>query len=192
MNEEAKLLLPIVASPLIGAVLSILISAIGLPGRVAQVEYQDKRLALIEKLLTVLPEGSRELRQALEHELAEIISFVTETSPAAEELRLLNYDKRIWFRKILPPSPSSFAGTVANVVFYMYAVYPFVFFLAFNGSFSGETGDTSFKLFVILASTTMAILARMWAIKTARKNALIRRSRRLLGLYAKSRGEMTG
>jgi hypothetical protein len=61
VTEETKLLLQLVLGPAIGTVLSVLAGASGLSGKAAQVEYQIKRVALIEKLLTITSEENSRL-----------------------------------------------------------------------------------------------------------------------------------
>jgi hypothetical protein len=114
---------------------------------------------------------------------------------AAEESRLLSYDRRVWHKKILPPHPCVVEGAIANTLFCIYCAYPLVCLassLIPSAGAGGFTRDPICFLMIIIVSPLLAMLFRIWAINIARREALVWRSRRLLQLYAKTRCETIG
>ena len=192
MQESFQGLLPLVVGPLVGAFVSIVTTSSGLSGKTKDLDYQIKRVELIEKLLASIGEDSDRLRKALKFELAEIISYVRETSIQEDELTKITYDQRIWYKKIVPPYSNTIEGKLANIVFYLYGCTTLLYiimmpFLLLSRRIEGEFGWV--VMVSVVGSFLLAILARIWAISAARRYALLRRARRLLILYSNTRGE---
>lgn len=193
MPQPLQGLLPLIVGPLIGAIISIVTTSSGLTGKTKNVEYQIKRVELIDKLLGSIGEDGDRLRTALKCELAEIVGSVRETSIQEEELIKLTYNQRIWYKKIMPPFLNTLEGRLANFVFYLYGfgalcyvgVLPFLL-LGRPGHYRGFAWSSIAGL---VMSLLIAMLARAWAISAARRYALLRRARRLLILYSKTRDE---
>ena len=116
-------MLPIILGPLIGAIISIVTTSSGLTGKTKYVEYQIKRVELIEKLLASIDQGNNRLRRELNYELADIVGAVRESSLQNQELIRLNFSERIWYKRIMPPFTNTLEGRLANFVFYLYLSY---------------------------------------------------------------------
>ena len=67
MQESFQGLLPLVVGPLVGAFVSIVTTSSGLSGKTKDLDYQIKRVELIEKLLASIGEDSDRLRKALKN-----------------------------------------------------------------------------------------------------------------------------
>ena len=185
-------MLPIILGPLIGAIISIVTTSSGLTGKTKYVEYQIKRVELIEKLLASIDQGNNRLRRELNYELADIVGAVRESSLQNQELIRLNFSERIWYKRIMPPFTNTLEGRLANFVFYLYLLMGLSYLVIFPLIFLDKphlypTESRNMALVSILMSFLFAVLARAWAISAARRAALLRRARRLLILYSRVR-----
>lgn len=195
MPQAFQGLLPLIIGPLIGAIISTVTTSSGLTGKTKNLEYQIKRVELIDKLLGTIGEDDDRLRTALKCELAEIVGNVRETSIQQDELINLTYSQRIWYKRILPPFLNTLEGRLANFVFYLYG-FSALFYVAMSPFLlRGRPGlrlsweSVGAVIVGVTMSFAIALLARVWAISAARRYALLRRARRLLILYSKTRGE---
>jgi hypothetical protein len=176
-------------APVIGTIVALL-SRSDLQRRQQEIEYNIKRLDLIDKTITVGKSMSNILGIDIDVSLAQtsytrVLNSLSEPTPPSEQ-DLLPFERyRLPMRLLMLPRPTSISGWIASFLFYIYLVSAFISVPAFffeksvppPTSVSPEIIERYYELQIglLAGSLGIAIVARFWAIRAAK--ASVRRSR---------------
>ncbi len=180
MNSDT--LIPVIFSPIIGAIVGFIFSRFGVSGKIRLAEYYLKKTELIEKLLA--NDHITVNRAHLEKDLNDIAATISLLSIADEEIAQIKYGERPLLKKILHlPKATTPAGVFATIFFYVYIITGAMYIVLIPGM-RKEMG-LGLTIFAMLMCFLIAFLCRLWAINSAYREAIVQRARRELLLNDK-------
>jgi hypothetical protein len=195
---DLKTFLPVVVGPLIAAIIGLIFSNMGIFGKQKRIEYYLKRLELVDRAATLSAANKDRseinvLQALLQSELLDIISIIRSSSIREEEQAKIDFDLKPWYQRVFPPKSSTVGGRFGIIIFYLYAIcgffYIFIFFFALYYS-QNDFMEPKYALFGMVASFVTAGASRLWAIRSARRQAILGRAKRLLAIYEESKPPM--
>jgi len=124
------------------------------------------------------------IRAALWQELRDIASYVRASSISSEEIAAIDFDRRVWYRRIIPPATRTVGGRIGIVIFYLYGstavLYVPIFIMMV---LKGDPREPAWiGLVGFGGAAAIASGCWLWAVRSARNSAIVQRALRLLAI----------
>lgn len=184
MDPITGTILAAVASPIVAAIVGLIVARSGTTAELRRVEYFLKRTELIEKLLSLQSNQIKEDKfpvAPLIDELNDIAASIQQSSIRQQEQDHSDFDKRpLWKRIYKLPVPRTVGGWIGSGIFYVYSLGALAYVVMLLIALVGvqTTLPTEVLLPGIFGSVLFAWLGRIWAVKSARVAASLDRARR--------------
>ena len=126
-------LIPVIISPII----AYIISRVGIAGKKNDIEYNLKRLELVEKIKQSINSLDDSIKQKhdwsiLDKEIEDILIFVDATSNREPEREHIKFQGKSRISRIfILPKPQTIGGWVATIIYYLYGIATVVYLIMF-------------------------------------------------------------
>ena len=187
-DDELRVIVPLAAAllgPIVGAAASV-VARFGLQSKISQIEYQLKRLDLLEKALSFedtlgakVPISSN--AEILVAEYQEIVAVIAATRASEAAKAAVPAQRRTGIRALILPRPLSIAGWFASGIYYVYGFTALASLVAaIASSFSSDFNQETALTYVGNAGGGLLLAwgGWYWAVRNWRKHSAIRQAGR--------------
>lgn len=184
MDPTTGTILAAVASPIVAAIVGLIVARSGTAAKLRRVEYSLKRTELIEKLLSLQSNRIKEDKfpvAPLIDELNDIAASIQQSSIRQQEQDQLDFDKRPFWKTIYKlPVPRTVGGWIGSGIFYVYSLGALFYVVMLLIDIVGVQSLLPKEVLVpgIVVSGFFAGLGRIWAVNSAHGAASLDRARR--------------
>ncbi|APD06214.1 hypothetical protein UJ101_00675 [Flavobacteriaceae bacterium UJ101] len=169
-------LFPILAAPLITAIIGVVFSKFGIENKTKELEFKLKKVELLEKLKNYL--NSEEEKKEIVEKINRITNDLVISELKDDDFVKFSYKEKPWYyRLIFLPRLKSTAAKITGYTYYIYLTYGLIQLYWIPDIIYGKDDRKEIAGLLLILSFILAFVHRKAAIHFSHRDAIVKKAK---------------